>query len=135
MFEWRTHHMGKAFWDKNDVAKKVAGSIHQIDKLVISQYPEVGVAAPDEILMSVDEWVEVVDRAIQLVGEDHVALGSDFDGGPTPPRGMRDIRDLAMITDALLRRGYSEQRICKFLRENLLRGFRQITEKNSGERN
>ena len=47
----------------------------------------------------------VVDRAIQLVGEDHVALGSDFDGGPTLPRGMRDIRDLPMITDAMLRRG------------------------------
>ena len=24
----------------------------------------------------------VVDRAIQIVGEDHVALGTDFDGGP-----------------------------------------------------
>ena len=77
----------------------------------------------------------VVNRAIELVGEDHVALGSDFDGGPTPPRGMRDMRDLAMITDAMLRRGYSEQRIRKFLGENLLRVFRQITEKNSGEKN
>ena len=57
--------------------------------------------------MSVDDWVGVVDRAIQVVGEDHVALGSDFDGGPTLPRHMRDVRDLAMITDAMLRRGYS----------------------------
>ncbi len=39
---------------------------------------------PDEIRMTVDEWVGVVDRAIQLVGEDHVALGSDFDEGPPP---------------------------------------------------
>ena len=85
--------------------------------------------------MSADEWVNVVNRAIELVGEDHVALGSDFDGGPTPPRGMRVMRDLAMITDAMLRRGYSEQRIRKFLGENLLRVFRQITEKNSGEKN
>lgn len=43
---------------------------------------------------------------------------------------MRDIRDLALITDAMLRRGYSEQRIRKFLGENLLRVFRQITEKS-----
>ena len=71
-----------------------------------------------------------MDYAINLVGEDHVALGSDFDGGPTLPRGMRDIRDLAMITDAMLRRGYSEARIQKFLGGNLLRVFRQITEKN-----
>jgi membrane dipeptidase len=43
---------------------------------------------------------------------------------------MRDIRDLALITDAMLRRGYSERRIRKFLGENLLRVFRQITEKS-----
>jgi membrane dipeptidase len=74
-----------------------------------------------------DDWVGVVDRAIQVVGEDHVALGSDFDGGPTPPRNMRDIRDLAMITDAMLRRGYSKDRIKKFLGGNLLRVFREVT--------
>jgi membrane dipeptidase len=26
-------------------------------------------------------------------------------------RGMRDVRDLPMITEAMLRRGYSEERI------------------------
>jgi membrane dipeptidase len=70
-----------------------------------------------------------VERAIQLVGEDHVALGSDFDGGPTLPRGMRDIRDLPMLTEAMLRRGWSEERIRKFLGGNLLRVFGQITSK------
>jgi hypothetical protein len=39
-------------------------------------------------------------------------------------RDMRDIRDLAMITDAMLRRGYSEARIQKFLGGNLLRVLR-----------
>ena len=71
----------------------------------------------------------MVERAIQLVGEDHVALGTDFDGGPTPPRGMRDIRDLPMLTEAMLERGWSEERIRKFLGGNLLRVFRQITER------
>ena len=40
---------------------------------------------------------------------------------------MRDIRDLSMITDAMLRRGYSTDRIKKFLGGNLLRVFRQVT--------
>jgi membrane dipeptidase len=70
-----------------------------------------------------------VERTIQLVGEDHVMLGTDFDGGPTPPRGMRDISDMAMLTEAMVERGWSEQRIRKFLGENLLRVFRKITEK------
>ncbi len=37
---------------------------------------------------------------------------------------MRDVRDLPMITDAMLRRGYSEERIRKFWGGNLLRVFR-----------
>jgi len=131
VFEWRARHAGKVFWDTSTIGKGLAPqTIEDVDKLVAPQFPMVGVDAPDDIKMSVDEWVNVVDRAIELAGEDHVALGSDFDGGPTPPRGMRDIRDLALITDAMLRRGYSEQRIRKFLGENMLRVFRRITEKS-----
>jgi membrane dipeptidase len=86
---------------------------------------------PDDLHVTVAEWVGVVDRAIRLVGEDHVALGSDFDGGPPLPQGMRDVRDLPLITQAMLDRGYSEERIRKFLGGNLLRVFRRITEKTS----
>jgi membrane dipeptidase len=89
----------------------------------------VGSGVPEEIRITVDDWVAVVDRAIQMVGEDHVSLGTDFDGGPTLPKGIHDISDLPMITDAMLRRGYSEERIRKFLGGNLLRVFRQVTEK------
>jgi hypothetical protein len=41
---------------------------------------------------------------------------------------MRDARDMGRITEAMLRRGYSEERIRKFLGGNLLRVFRQVTE-------
>jgi membrane dipeptidase len=44
---------------------------------------------------------------------------------------MRDIRDLPMLTETMLRRGWSESRIRKFLGENLLRVFRQITDKTA----
>jgi len=127
-FEWLTKNAGKPFWDTSDVAgDRTRLSMAEIDKRLAPQFPMVEARAPEELLMSVDEWVGVVDRAIQLVGEDHVALGSDFDGGPTPPRGMRDVRDIAMVTDAMLRRGYSQQRIEKFLGGNLMRVFRQVT--------
>ena len=56
-----------------------------------------------------------MDRATDLVGEDHVAIGTDFDGGPTLARGMRDVRDLPLITEAMLQRGYTEQRIRQVL--------------------
>jgi membrane dipeptidase len=84
---------------------------------------------PDDVIFGPGDWLAVVERAIAIVGEDHVMLGSDFDGGPTPPRGMRDISDTPMLTEAMLHRGWSEARIRKFLGGNLLRVFRQITEK------
>jgi membrane dipeptidase len=86
-----------------------------------------GAEVPDDVAMHIDDWVGVVDRAIQLVGEDAVALGSDFDGGPTLAHGMRDVRDLPMITEAMLSRGYSAARIRKFLGDNLCRAFSQAT--------
>lgn len=131
VFDWRTQNAGKPFWDTSAIARDER-TIEQIDRMVAPRFPMVGVNAPDEILLTPDGWVEVVDRAIQLVGEDHVALGSDFDGGPTLPRGMRDIRDIGMITEAMVRRGYSEQRIRKFLGLNLLRVFREITSAGRG---
>ena len=130
LFEWRTRQRGRTFWDTSDIGKQEASmTIEQIDRLAAPKFPMVGMKAPEALKMTAAEWVDVVDRAIQLVGEDHVALGSDFDGGPTLPRGMRDIRDLPMITEAMLRRGYTGDRIRKFLGGNLLRVFAQVTRK------
>ena len=129
VFNWRTTHAGKPFWDTTDIGRKEAGlSIEELDRLAAPMFPMVGVDAPDAIRFTPDEWLAVVERAIGLVGEDHVMLGSDFDGGPTLPRGMRDIRDLPLLTEAMLARGWSEQRIRKFMGGNLLRVVRQITE-------
>jgi membrane dipeptidase len=130
-FDWRTAHAGKAFWDTSAILARGPLPLAEIDRLVAPQFPMLPADIPADIRMTVDDWVAVVDRAIGIVGEDHVSLGSDFDGGPPLPRGMRDVRDLAMITDAMLRRGYSEERIRKFLGGNLLRVFRQITEKRA----
>ena len=128
-FTWRTQHAGKPFWDTSEIAgRKGQLSIEEIDRKVAPQFPMVGLNMPDDVLFAPDDWIAVIEKAIAIVGEDHVALGSDFDGGPTPPRGMKDISDLPMLTDAMLRRGWSETRIRKFLGQNLLRVFGQITE-------
>jgi membrane dipeptidase len=130
-FEFRTKRAGRPFWDTSEIAnRKEQMTIEEIDRKVAPQFPMVGLNMPSEILFSPEEWIGVVEKAIAIVGEDHVALGSDFDGGPTLPRGMRDISDLPMLTEAMLNRGWSEARIRKFLGGNLLRVFRQITERN-----
>lgn len=69
------------------------------------------------------DWTEIIDHidhAVKLVGADHVGLGSDFDGA-NMPYGMDDVTHLPQITDALLKKGYSESDIKKILGGNTLR--------------
>jgi membrane dipeptidase len=127
MFDWRTKQAGKPFWDTTEIGDKERKlTIEDIDKIVAPTFPMMGMNPPDELLFGVEDWIAVIERAISVVGEDHVMLGSDWDGGPTPPRGMKDISDMPQLTEAMLKRGWPEQRIRKFLGENLLRVFRQV---------
>ena len=130
--DWKTRRAGRAFWDTSSVEDQVRGlSIEQVDRIAARAYPFVGPTPPDDLFLSIDDWLEVVEEAMATVGEDHVALGTDFDGGPTPPRGIRDISDLPRLTAAMLRRGWTQTRIRKFLGANLLRVFRQVTAKST----
>ena len=74
------------------------------------------------------EWTQIIehiDHAVKLAGADHVGLGSDFDGA-TMPFGMEDASDLPKITEALLRKGYSDGDIRKILGENTLRVMAEV---------
>ena len=64
--------------------------------------------------------VDHIDHAVKVAGIDHVGLGSDFDGA-VMPIGMQDVTHLPQITDALLKKSYSESDIRKILGENTLR--------------
>jgi membrane dipeptidase len=65
-----------------------------------------------------------IDYIVKLVGVDYVGLGSDFDGIDSAPVGLDGVEDYPKITEALLKRGYSEKDIKKILGENFLRVFR-----------
>jgi len=68
--------------------------------------------------------IEHIDHVVKLVGPDHVGLGSDFDGA-TMPEGMDDCTHLPKITEALMRKGYSDGDIRKILGGNILRVMAQ----------
>jgi membrane dipeptidase len=74
--------------------------------------------------VSWERIVDHIDHAVKLVGPDHVGLGSDFDGADMP-EGMENCSKLPKITEALLRKGYSEADIRKILGENTLRVMEQ----------
>jgi membrane dipeptidase len=69
--------------------------------------------------------VEHIDHAVQLVGADHVGLGSDFDGA-FMPQGMEDASKFPFITEGLLRRGHTESDIRKILGENTIRVMGEV---------
>jgi membrane dipeptidase len=78
-FEWRASRAGKPFWDTSAIVERGTKlNIYEIDKIVAPQFPMVPAEIPQDVLISADEWVGVVDRAIQLVGEDHVLVGQRF---------------------------------------------------------
>jgi membrane dipeptidase len=70
--------------------------------------------------VSWERIIDHIDYAVKLVGPDHVGLGSDFDGANMPD-GMEDCSHLPQITEALMRKGYSDDDIRKILGGNLLR--------------
>lgn len=130
LFDYRTTHQNKPFWDTGEIQRRGATMTPaEVDAVAAPQFPMAGFVFPVEMRISVDDWVNVVDYAIRLVGEDHVALGSDFDGGLALPTPLRDVRDVGSIGDAMARRGYSEARIRKFLGGNLLRVFGEVTDR------
>ena len=69
--------------------------------------------------------IEHIDHAVKVGGVDHVGLGSDFDGA-NMPYGMEDASKLPKITEALLRKGYSEGDVKKILGENTLRVMTEV---------
>jgi membrane dipeptidase len=75
--------------------------------------------------VSYEKIIEHIDHAVKLAGADHVGLGSDFDGA-NMPYGMEDASKLPMITEALLKKGYSEADIRKILGENTLRLMAEV---------
>jgi membrane dipeptidase len=68
-----------------------------------------------------------IDRAVELVGVDHVGLGSDFDGvGDSLPTGLKDVSQYPNLVAALMQSGYSDDDIAKILGENLLRVWEAV---------
>lgn len=66
-----------------------------------------------------------LDHAIEVMGIDHVGIGTDFDGDGGV-RGMANSSELLNFTRLLLARGYSEQDIEKIWGGNFLRVMTQV---------
>ena len=76
---------------------------------------------------SLDDVVVHIDHVVQLVGVDHVGLGSDFDGvGDSLPTGLKSVADYPNLVAALLEKGYSDEDVEKILGGNVMRVWREV---------
>ena len=66
---------------------------------------------------------QAIKYGIDLVGADHVSLGSDFDGSVTT---KIDTSELSAITQALLDEGINELQVKKVMGENMLKFLEQL---------
>lgn len=69
--------------------------------------------------------VDHIDHIKKVAGIDIVGIGSDYDGVPYLPEGMKGAEDLILVTYEMLKRGYTEPEVRKVLGENFMRAFEQ----------
>jgi microsomal dipeptidase-like Zn-dependent dipeptidase len=83
---------------------------------------EVNATAPPA---TVSDFVDHIDYMVGLIGEDHVGISSDFDGGGGI-EGWNDASETFNVTLELVRRGYTQQQIEKMWSGNLLRVLDEV---------
>jgi len=99
---------------------------------------------------TVDDYVEAIEYVMNIVGEDAIGIGTDFTQGHGQdffewlthdkgyarrltrfgkiinPEGIRTIGEFPNLTEALLRRGFSESQVRKIMGDNWVRVLRDV---------
>lgn len=140
-----SHLNDAGFWDLVKIVKKPMIASHSscralcnhprnlTDEQIEAMADEGGVIgvnfAPSfihPVKATVGRVVDHIDHIVDLVGVDHVGLGSDFDGIRSTPEGLEDVTCMPNVTKVLVERGYSPDEVKKILGENHLRVFKQV---------
>jgi membrane dipeptidase len=80
---------------------------------------------PATIEMLLDHFCYIADR----FGTDLLGIGSDYDGIPETVLGLEDVSELPLLTQGLIKRGFSQEEITKILGGNFLRVLRNTLKK------
>jgi membrane dipeptidase len=102
----------------NELAANFGGDSYKAWESLEPEFHEKAAAIPP---VPLSRLIDHIDHAVKVAGIDHVGLGSDFDGISVAPKGLDDVSKLPLITQELVKRGYSEKDIAKILGGNLLK--------------
>jgi membrane dipeptidase len=73
---------------------------------------------------AIGQLADHIDHLVEVMGPEHVGIGSDFDGGELMPVGMEDVSRFPYLVAELLRRGYADDDVRAIARGNILRVMR-----------
>jgi membrane dipeptidase len=74
---------------------------------------------------TLEQLCDHIDYMVERIGIDHIGIGSDFYGGPTPD-GLEDVSRFPHLLAALIQRGYGDSAIAKIASRNFVRVFRAV---------
>ena len=64
----------------------------------------------------------------ELIGYDHVGIGTDYDGIESTPDGLEDVSKFPKLIAELLRQGVGNEDVAKLVGRNLLRVWKKADE-------
>lgn len=121
-----THSNARAVWDHprnltDDQLRAIARSGGIVGATFVGPFIGQG-------KQSVENLVNHIDHMVEVMGIEHVGIGSDFDGtsDESLPEEIRNVTDMPAVAQALLRRGYSEGDVRKIMGLNWLRALALI---------
>ncbi len=142
-----SHITEKGFWDVMEVSKKPVMASHsncysvcshrrnlkdeQIKALVknggimcISIYPAFLENEPENA--TVKSVISHINHAISLGAQDHIGLGSDFDGIPKTLPDVKKVSDYKILITAMKEAGYSDELIDKITHKNFVEFYKRV---------
>jgi membrane dipeptidase len=85
-----------------------------------------GIPDPDPEHSTLDQVVKHIMHIGNLVGFDHVGIGSDFDGMLTAPVGFEDVSKYPDLVAELLKKGVKDSDVAKIVGGNILRVWHDV---------
>ena len=79
-----------------------------------------------KIVPSINDVIKHIKYISDLIGVDHVGIGSDYDGVEIMPLGLEDVTKLPFLTKKLLDNGFTIREVRKILGENFKRIFKEV---------
>lgn len=92
--------------------------------MCINIYPPFLSQEPEKA--NIDSVISHIDYALSLGAENHLGLGSDFDGIDQTPKGIRNLKDYEKMFEKMVKIGYNIDLINKLTHKNVQTFMRRV---------